>query len=939
VYQNPAEYVIESDASSSTYPLAVAAITGTTCTIPNIGFTSLQGDARFAIEVLRPMGCTVEQTATSTTVTGPPLGTLKAIPHVDMEPMTDAFLTASVLAAVASGTTQITGIANQRVKECNRIKAMKDELAKFGVHCNELEDGIEVTGKPYQELQNPAEGIYCYDDHRVAMSFGVLSTISPHRVLILERECTAKTWPGWWDIMSQAFKVHLEGEEDPTAKHVVKSSRGTDRSIFIIGMRGAGKSTAGRWMSQILKRPLIDLDVELERREGMTIPEIIRGERGWEGFRKAELDLLDDVMKNQSRGHIFSCGGGLVETEAARKLLISYQKNGGCVLMVHRDTDQVVEYLMRDKTRPAYSENIREVYYRRKPWFEECSNFQYHSPHLDASGVLLEPPADFSRFLTVICGQSTHLEDARKKKHSFFVSLTVPNVAAAQDIIPKAVVGSDAVELRVDLLENHDPEFVAGQVSLLRSAAKVPIVYTVRTVSQGGRFPDDDYKLAHQLYQVGLRTGVEYLDLEMTMPTDILEAVTGSKGFTRIIASHHDPQSKLSWKNGSWVPFYNKALQYGDVIKLVGMACEVDDNFALTNFKTKMLAAHNTPIIALNMAPSGKLSRVLNGFMTPVSHPELPAKAAPGQLSATEIRQALALIGELEPRSFYLFGKPISSSRSPALHNTLFGATGLPHQYSRFETDNASDVQDLIRAPHFGGASVTIPLKLDIMPLLDSVSDAARAIGAVNTIVPVPSANGSDKQSLLGENTDWMGMVFSLRQAGLVQRTAATPGAAMVVGSGGTTRAAIYALHQLGYAPIYVVARTPERVKELSEGFPADYGITRLTTPEEVAAVAERDALPSVVVSTIPADKPIDSGMREVLVSALQGGGEAGKRKAEPRVLLEMAYMPRHTPLMQLAEDAGWKTIPGLEVLAAQGWYQVCFFSSLLSSECCVGWC
>jgi pentafunctional AROM polypeptide len=307
VYENPAEYVIESDASSATYPLAVAAITGTTCTVPNIGSASLQGDARFAIEVLRPMGCTVEQTETSTTVTGPPIGTLKAIKHVDMEPMTDAFLTASVLAAVASGTTQITGIANQRVKECNRIAAMKDQLAKFGVVCNELEDGIEVTGKPYQELQNPAGGIYCYDDHRVAMSFSVLSTISPHPVLILERECTAKTWPGWWDIMSQAFKVQLAGEEDPTAKHVVKSSRpGTDRSIFVIGMRGAGKSTAGRWMSEILKRPLIDLDVELERREATTIPDIIRGERGWEGFRKAELDLLEDVMKNQSKGHIFS---------------------------------------------------------------------------------------------------------------------------------------------------------------------------------------------------------------------------------------------------------------------------------------------------------------------------------------------------------------------------------------------------------------------------------------------------------------------------------------------------------------------------------------------------------------------------------------------------------------------------------------------------------
>lgn len=916
-YKNPEEYVVESDASSATYPLAVAAITGTTCTIPNIGRTSLQGDARFAVDVLRPMGCTVEQTDTSTTVTGPPVGALKAIPHVDMEPMTDAFLTASVLAAVASGTTQITGIANQRVKECNRIKAMKDELAKFGVHCSELEDGIEVTGKPYKELANP-EPIYCYDDHRVAMSFSVLSVLAPHKVLILERECTAKTWPGWWDILSQNFNVHLEGEEDPTKKCTAKSSRpSTDRSIFIVGMRGAGKSTAGRWMSDILKRPLIDLDVELEKREKATIPEIIRSERGWEGFRKAELELLEDVIKNNSKGHVFSCGGGLVETEAARKLLISYQKNGGSVLLVHRDTDQVVEYLMRDKTRPAYSENIREVYYRRKPWFEEVSNFQYHSPHHNGSE---EAPEDFSRFLSVISGSSTHFEDVLAKKHSFFVSLTVPNVAKALDIIPKVVVGSDAVELRVDLLESLNPEFVATQVALLRSAAKIPIVYTVRTISQGGKFPDDDYKRALELYQIGLRTGVEYLDLEMTMPEDVLQTVTETKGFTHIIASHHDPENKLSWKNGGWIPFYNKALQYGDVIKLVGMAREVSDNFDLTNFKMKMLEAHKKPIIALNMGTAGKLSRVLNGFLTPVSHPALPSKAAPGQLSAAEIRQALSLVGELEPKSFYLFGKPISSSRSPALHNGLFAQTGLPHQYSLFETDVAADVKDIIRSADFGGASVTIPLKLDIIPLLDEVSDAATAIGAVNTVIPV-SPEGSDKTILRGDNTDWMGMVFSLRQAGIAPRTKTNPGAGMVVGSGGTTRAAVYALHDLGYSPIHIVARSPDRVKAIADSFPEDYNIQTLSTPEEVKAAT--DALPTVVISSIPADKPIDQSMREVLVASLR---HPAKSEKEPRVLLEMAYTPRHTPLMQLAEDAGWKTIPGLEVLAAQGWYQVCFY-------------
>jgi pentafunctional AROM polypeptide len=139
IYINPPVYSIESDASSATYPLAIAAITGTTCTIANIGSASLQGDARFARDVLARMGCKVEQTETSTTVTGPPMGQLRAIGEVDMEPMTDAFLTASVLAAVATvggdadgrKTTRIVGIANQRVKECNRIKAMIDQLGEF----------------------------------------------------------------------------------------------------------------------------------------------------------------------------------------------------------------------------------------------------------------------------------------------------------------------------------------------------------------------------------------------------------------------------------------------------------------------------------------------------------------------------------------------------------------------------------------------------------------------------------------------------------------------------------------------------------------------------------------------------------------------------------------------------------------------------------------
>lgn len=930
-YKNPSEYEIESDASSATYPLAVAAITGTTCTVPNIGSKSLQGDSRFAVDVLQAMGAKVEQTDYSTTVSGPPIGQLKAIPHVDMEPMTDAFLTASVLAAVADGTTQITGIANQRVKECNRIAAMKDQLAKFGVHCRELDDGIEITGQPYKTLTEPVDGVYCYDDHRVAMSFSVLSVIVPHNVLILERECTGKTWPGWWDVLSESFKVTLDGEE-PQSSHGHTSKLSSDRSIFLIGMRGAGKTTAGGWLAETLHRDFIDLDMELERRVGQTIPEMIRGEYGWDGFRKAELDLLNDVMTNRQHGCVFSCGGGIVESPEARKALVGYIKGGGFVLQIHRDTDQVVEYLLRDKTRPAYTEQIREVYYRRKPWFEECSNFKYHSPHIDGSEVLREAPTDFGSFVSVMCGHSENFEIVKKKKHSFFVSLTVPDVSDALGLLPRVVVGSDAVELRVDLLKDTSPEFVGVQVALLRAAAKIPIVFTVRTQSQGGRFPDDDYEGAAALYKVAARMGVEYIDVELTWPEEVIQGVVAQKGASHVIASHHDPQGALSWKNGAWIQHYNKALQFGDIIKLVGVARNQDDNFALASFKARMLAAHNTPIIAINMGPQGKLSRVLNGFLTPVSHPKLPFKAAPGQLSAMEIRQALSLIGELDERFFYLFGKPISQSRSPALHNTLFKANGLPHTYSLFETDVAADVKDLIRSPSFGGASVTIPLKLDIIPLLDEVTDAAKVIGAVNTIIPVDAEDGT--RTLLGDNTDWQGMVYALRQAGVVKNVRAAPagGSAVVIGSGGTTRAAIYALHSLGYSPIYIVARNAANVTKLAESFPSDYDVQHLTS----ANIKDAEALlspPRVTISTIPADKPIDSGMRDVVASVLhhRPDSAAGARETPKRVLLEMAYKPRRTAVMAMAEDAGWETIPGLEVLSAQGWYQVYFFPHPLS--------
>lgn len=940
-YQNPPDYEVESDASSATYPLALAAINGITCIVPNVGYGSLQGDAQFAVKVLKQMGCTVDQTESSTTVTGPSKGSLKPIPSIDMETMTDAFLTASVLAAVAqdssgTSTTRITGIKNQHKKECDRIEAMEKELAKFGVTCRGFEDGIEIDGRSLAELQEPTGGVHCYDDHRVAMSNSVLATVAPHGAIITERECVGKTWPGWWDTLRLSFNVEMEGVDVESQSRGKSPYSETERkSIYLIGMRGAGKTTTGKWVADLLGLSFVDLDSQLELEVKQTIPDIIN-QSGWEGFRGQELALLRRTMKEKPVNHVFACGGGIVETPEARKVLIDFHKSGGLVMLVQRNIEDVIAYLQLDKSRPAYVDDMRSVWERRKEWYVQCSNYQHYSQKAPKDS-LARASKELERFINTITGKRRSLEKIKTKNLSFFVSLTIPDIAAALDFLPAVVVGSDAVELRVDLLEdpqnpNAPPsvEYVANQLAILHGSTSLPVIFTVRTQGQGGKFPENaPLELVISMYYLALRMGVEFLDLEIHFPEPLLREISEAKGHTKIIASHHDPKNTLSWEDGSWMQFYDKALVYGDVVKLVGVATSQEDNLQLLQMKKSAESKHETPLIAINMGLDGQLSRIQNGFLTPVSHPALPFKAAPGQLSAAEIRSALALHGAIKPMQYYLFGSPIAQSKSPAMHNTLFKATGLPHTYSLFETSKATDLARALHSDSFGGASVTIPLKLDIVPYLDSISDDAKFIGAVNTIVADPSLPSTANEGghhLTGRNTDWQGMTRVLLTAG------ARPSdqqSGLVIGGGGTARAAIYALHAMGYTPVYVLGRSQAKMQELTASFPADYNLEILHPSEQPLKMT---SLPTTAISTIPADRPMDPDIKKFLGHWLFGvndgelevksdGSQNGEMTVK-QILLEMAYKPAVTDMMEMAGGGGWTTIPGLEVLAGQGWYQ-----------------
>ncbi|KAF5366551.1 hypothetical protein D9758_008997 [Tetrapyrgos nigripes] len=936
-YVNPPEYNIESDASSATYPLAIAAITGTSCTIQNIGSSSLQGDARFAKEVLEPMGCKVTQTETETTVQGPPVGQLKAVPHLDMEVMTDAFLTATVLGAVANGKTTITGIANQRVKECNRIRAMIDELAKFGVATNELDDGLEVTGSPISQLKQGVT-VHCYDDHRVAMAFSVLASAVPNTVMD-EKRCVEKTWPNWWDDLQNKIGLETKGVElaGPTdsvsTTSVDSDSVKNTASIILIGMRGSGKTFIGELAASALEWNSLDADVYFETKLNIGVRQFVN-EKGWPAFRETETELLKELLTEKKEGYVLSLGGGIVETPAARELLKEYSKKHGSVVHIVRNMDEVVEYLGVEGSRPAYGESITSVFDRREPWFRECCSHRFIN-HVEAFAdgkIVIDPTVtrrgireEVSRFFGHITGLQPNLApNVAWGCRSYFLSLTYPDITPALPKIEELSIGVDAVEVRVDLLRSskdiepqgsHIPSqaYVADQIAALRRVTSLPIVYTVRTVSQGGAFPDSVQEEAKELLDLALRLGIEYIDVEISLPDAWIRELIARKGASKIIASWHDWSGKMKWNGPEVQEKYDAADKLGDIIKVVSKANSSQDNFDLQQFVTRMNSRPNAkPFLAINMGTEGQLSRILNTTFTPVSHPLLPSKAAPGQLSFGEIQHALHLIGQMPSKRFYLFGNPISHSLSPTLHNTAFKTLGLPHTYELLETEAVDEmIKATVVAPEFGGASVTIPHKLNIIPVLDRLSPSAEAMGAVNTIVPVESADGKGR-ILLGDNTDWLGIRGSISAR-------IAPGcihSALIIGAGGTARAAIYALNNLHAKTIYLFNRTHAKALELVEAFPG----VNVQVVEELGKWPGGVVPPNVIVSAVPASET--SLSREP--HRLHFPAELFAYRDGPAIVVDMAYKPVETPLLKLAKSTAhnWETAQGVEVLLQQGYAQ-----------------
>ncbi len=192
-----AELFIEPDASSASYPLAIAAVVGGKITVPGLGRQALQGDARFA-DVLASMGCSVEYRADSVTVSRDAGTALNGI-DIDMADISDLVPTLAVVAASATTTTNISGVGFIRSKESDRLGDLAAELRKAGVSIDELADGLQI--RPSLATLRPAQ-LATHHDHRLAMAFGVLGTLVPG-IEVESPAVVSKSWPEFWTTLEE----------------------------------------------------------------------------------------------------------------------------------------------------------------------------------------------------------------------------------------------------------------------------------------------------------------------------------------------------------------------------------------------------------------------------------------------------------------------------------------------------------------------------------------------------------------------------------------------------------------------------------------------------------------------------------------------------------------------------------------------------------------
>ncbi|KAG9767749.1 hypothetical protein KCU88_g7401, partial [Aureobasidium melanogenum] len=742
-----------------------------------------------------------------------------------------------------------------------------------------------------------------------------------------------------------------------------------DASIVLVGIRASGKRSLGLIAATALGRRFITEDHYFQSANGLSRHDYLKI-HGSERFYEQDVETCKRMLQENQYGCLIECGLASLTSSLQDYLRHYCQTNP--VIFVMRDMDHIKPLLGLDD-RPATLLESGNLTHRK------CSNFEYYNLEDESANSqcdsdsadraspnysfkLKNVQTDFSWFVRYISGSTASQSNAhspfstdipvehRTYTHALLVRLS-DFVTGQIDFVALESAG-DVLDIFVDEWHSAMPSLLSKMVAVARRVLRLPILLSVTTAISPTAHVDTYMAILNQAF----RLGIEYVSVDLDLSEAKLAQLNSSKGHTKLVGTHieNSPNAR-GWKDPAWQLLYKRALSLQvEVVRFLSVPKSWDAYQHLTWLLEELKDLHEVhpSISAFNLGPLGRTSQLMNPVLTSVTHPALPQSrtARPDYvqpvLSSREIIAALFDSYVFDSLNFYIVGANVSGSLSPAMHNAAYAFLGLRHHYSTMNINSWANVEALAKSDTLGGLSIVQPYKVKIIPHIGALSAHARAIGAVNTVVPLRVNTAGVVPSLqiqalernrtgpikgwFGENTDYIGIMTCVARS-LSPRNAMQPkSTALIVGAGGMARAAIYAMLQLGCRNIFVYNRTIAHTRAIVAHFnkwarsqSRDNGST---LPQDLVRVIGSLAdpwpssfsLPTIVVSCVThelleGNSRANFELPELWMQSPTGG-----------VVVEMAYMTKETPLLRqmkayrATSGVPWVLVDGIETLIEQ---------------------
>jgi shikimate 5-dehydrogenase/shikimate kinase len=727
-----------------------------------------------------------------------------------------------------------------------------------------------------------------------------------------------------------------------------------DASLVLVGVRGSGKRSLGLIAATALGRRFVTEDHYFQSTTGLSRQDYLKV-HGSEEFHKQDVEITRQMLEQHGRNCVIDCGLGSMTSS-----LQAYLKQ-------YRLTNPVV-YLMRDDEQIRSLLNLGDrsakLLQSADPSHRRCSNYEYYNLQEDAmdrqnleedvadptspsnSFKLRQTQAAFPQFARFVTGNDINAStrsspfsidsplEGRMYTHALQMRLSDFKNDLLWDTLEAA---GDIMEVAIDSWDQSDAKKLSKVTASVRRYLSWPILFSVRLNNIS---PGVYIRILHHV----LRLGPEYMAINLDLDSTAFAEVAAACGQTKIIGElSASATASQSWTDPTLVSAAQKAAGLNcSLIRVVLASNIVNSESSVFWFKEELKHQYgiSLPIIAYSSGKSG-FTRLTNEILSPVS------QTKPGTVmqTAVELNEARFASFLLDALNFHIVGGNVSASLSPCMHNAAYAALGLRHRYSTTNISSWEDIAELARSESLGGCSVVQPWKVRVVSQLTSMSDDARMIGAVNTLMPLKKQADGLLMSLAeqaryrnraaaghgwhGENTDFIGIMVCLGRSLSPRNVVHAKTSGLVIGAGGMARAAVYAMLQMGCRTVFVYNRTLSNARLMADHFNklgftsngpgsgiADHQVHVLESLEHAWPVASNP--PTMIVSCVThelldGNPGSDFEMPIAWLQSPSGGA-----------VIEMAYMTRETALVRQMKkfrgDTGlpWVTVDGIETLIEQ---------------------